>query len=458
MARKPPTDPKTRFDLQQALDPLAAALKGAILRGQDDTTPGSQTPAKTEELPVSPLAPKEIPQMPDVSGATLATSALGVKYEGRPDLLTVQFDPPSTVAGVFTTSMTAAAPVLWCKDNLEQGGSARMLVVNAGNANAFTGKEGMKSCKAVASAAAKAAKCRQRDVFLASTGVVGEPLDPMPLVKALPKLSARKNSQGWDEAAAAMMTTDTFPKMATAQTEIDGVPVTINGIAKGSGMIAPDMATMLAFLVTDAALPAPVLQTLLILGVRDTFNTVTVDGDTSTNDAVMGFATHAARHDPVTRPGDRRLAKFRKAWHGVMQDLALQIVRDGEGATKLVKVCVAGAATAKGAQAVAKSIANSPLVKTAIAGEDANWGRIVMAAGKAGVSFDPEAMTIAIGGHPVATKGARHKNYDEDALSDYMKGEEIVIDVSLGSGVGAAHMWTCDLTHGYIDINADYRS
>jgi glutamate N-acetyltransferase/amino-acid N-acetyltransferase len=298
-------------------------------------------------------------------------------------------------------------------------------------------------------------------VFLASTGVIGEPLPKGKIEAALPKLWAAKSgdSAAWDKAARAIMTTDTYPKGATRTAKIGGVPVTINGIAKGSGMIAPDLGTMLSYIFTDAALPASVLQTLLVLGVRDTFNAITVDSDTSTSDMVLLFATgQGERHEKVERAGEPRLREFRAALHDLMGDLARQVICDGEGATKLVRVQVKGAASAKAARAIALSIANSPLVKTAIAGEDANWGRVIMAVGKAGEEADRDKLTIKFGGLPVARNGGRDSHYDEAKTSAYMKGKEIAIEVHVGIGEGEALIWTCDLTHGYIDINGSYRS
>ncbi len=460
---------KSRLDIQHALNPLASVLRGAALnRDRQPEPPKIPVPAKRAvrkktDPARSPLAPERLPDLPAIDGVDLATAATGIKYKGRPDLLIARFGPKTQAAGIFTQSTMAAAPVTWCRANLDrnQGAEAGLLVVNAGNANAFTGKAGHTAVKTVAAAGAKAGKCRQKNVFVASTGVIGEPLETDPIVKVLPGLCenpAAAGASAWADAAQAIMTTDTFPKAATATAEIDGVPVTINGIAKGSGMIAPDMATMLAFLFTDATLPGDVLQTLLLLGARDTFNTVTVDSDTSTNDTLMAFASGAAAHSEIRRAGDRRLQDFRTKWHGVMHDLALQIVRDGEGATKLVKIQVTGAENGRSATTIARSIAHSPLVKTAIAGEDANWGRVVMAVGKAGGTVDVEAMTIHIAGLPVAAHGARHPAYDEAGLSRAMKEQTIEISVDVGVGTGTATVWTCDLTHGYIAINADYRS
>ncbi len=414
----------------------------------------------------SPLAPKSFPNMPPLAGVELATAAGAVKYQGRNDLLAVRLAPGTTAAGVFTTSKTAAPPVDWCRSNLiakgadsPSGGMARLLVVNSGNANAFTGKAGMDAVKKCVSAGAKLVNGPQREVFVASTGVIGEALPAYKIVRKLPSMMRAAAEGGWKEAAAAIMTTDTFPKGATRTAEIDGQSVTINGIAKGSGMIAPDMATMLAFVFTDAAIPQDVLQTLLILSVRESFNAVTVDSDTSTNDTVLLFATgKGAKHEPITRAGDRRLRDFRDKLQEVMTDLACQLVRDGEGATKFITVRVAGAASAKAARTIAFAIANSPLVKTAAAGEDPNWGRIVMAVGKSGEEANRDKLAITIGGLPVAESGEVHAKYDEAATAAHMKQPEIEFAIDVGVGSGVATVWTCDLTHGYITINADYRS
>ncbi len=414
----------------------------------------------------SPLAPKSFPKMPPLEGVEFATTAAEIKYRGRDDLLAVRMAPGTTVAGVFTTSKTAAAPVDWCRSNLlekgasaSSGGTARLLVVNSGNANAFTGKAGMEAVKKSAAAGAKLVNSPQREVFIASTGVIGEPMPAYKVVRKLPGLMRQTNNSNWKAAASAIMTTDTFPKGVTRTAEIDGQKVTINGIAKGSGMIAPDMATMLAFVFTDAAIPQDVLQTLLILSVRDSFNAITVDSDTSTNDTVLLFATgRGAKHDPITRAGDRRLKDFRDKLQEVMTDLACQLVRDGEGATKFLTIRVAGAASAKAARAIAFAVANSPLVKTAAAGEDPNWGRIVMAVGKSGEEADRDKLEIKIGGLPVAERGEVHPKYDEVATAQKMKQPEIEFDIDVGVGTGMATVWTCDLTHGYISINADYRS
>lgn len=411
--------------------------------------------------PVSPMAPKEFPDMPRVEGVEVVTTKTGEKYKGRSDLTIFRLAPETSVAGVFTKSATAAAVVDWCRSNLGKPGAsiARLLVVNAGNANAFTGKDGRDAVRSVGAAAAEAYGFKQKEVFMASTGVIGQPLSYEKILPAFELTPRPITTKGWERAARAISTTDTFPKAAWREADIDGTKVTIAGIAKGSGMIAPDMATMLSFIFTDAKLPPEILATLLQFSVRDTFNSATVDGDTSTNDTVLLFATGQVEGQPeITRPADRRLRDFRDKLYDVMKDLAKQIVMDGEGAQKFVTVRVKGAATPGSARKIAQSIANSPLVKTAIAGEDANWGRIVMAVGKAGEPADRDRLGISFGPHLVAHKGQQHPDYDESIMSAYMKGNEIEITVDIGLGKGQARVWTCDLTHGYISINADYRS
>ncbi len=410
--------------------------------------------------PVSPLAPKTVPAMPPIEGVRLATAAAGIRYKGRTDVLLALFEPGATVAGVFTQSKCASAPVEWCRDQLKRR-SARALVVNSGNANAFTGKTGREACAFTARLAAKAAGCKPSDVFLASTGVIGEPLDARAFDGVMEGLVAGAKGSGWLDAAKAIMTTDTFPKVATARTSIGKATVTINGIAKGAGMIAPDMATMLAFVFTDAAIAAPVLQKLLKEAVVDTFNAVTIDGDTSTSDTLLVFATGAAaaRGAPrISRAADPRLAGFRKAFAMVLADLAEQVARDGEGARKLVEVTVEGAVSKVSARRIAMSIANSPLVKTAIAGEDANWGRVVMAVGKAGEPADRDKLSIWFNGIRVAHKGMRDPGYDEARVSAAMKDPRITLKVALGLGKGRDRVLTCDLTKDYVAINGDYRS
>ena len=415
-------------------------------------------PAKAAGHAVSPLAPKSYPSLPPLAGVRLSTGEAGVRYKNRTDLLLAVFSPGTQVAGVFTKSKTASAPVVWCKTSLA-GGSARALVVNSGNANAFTGQAGFDGSRQIAESAAAIVGCKPGEVFLASTGVIGEPLPAGRITKLLGTLAEEGAAGGWRAAAEAIMTTDTYPKLATAQAMIDGKRVTINGIAKGSGMIAPDMATMLSFVFTDANLPAPVLQELLSAGVKPSFNAITVDSDTSTSDTLLLFATgKGASHPAIAKASDKRLNEFRHALDKVLLNLALQVVRDGEGAQKLIRIDVTGAESDDSAKRIALSIANSPLVKTAIAGEDANWGRIVMAVGKAGEPADRDKLKISFGAQVVAEAGERSPKYNEAAATKAVKGREVEISVDIGIGKGASRVWTCDLTHGYIDINGSYRS
>jgi glutamate N-acetyltransferase/amino-acid N-acetyltransferase len=407
---------------------------------------------------ISPLAPKNVPDMPPIDGVRIATGAAGIKYAGRTDVLLALFDPGTTVAGVFTTSKCPSAPVEWCRARVKAG-KARALVVNSGNANAFTGKSGRAAAAFTAQLAAKASGCKVDEVFLASTGVIGEPLKASAFDDVMGKMVTDARPDDFLAAAKAIMTTDTFPKVATARARLGKVRVTINGVAKGAGMIAPDMATMLSFVFTDAPIAAPVLQRLLAEGVVDTFNAVTVDGDTSTSDTLLMFATGKAKGAPrVARAGDPKLKGFRKALHAVLADLSEQVARDGEGARKLVEITVEGAVSKSSARRIAMSIANSPLVKTAIAGEDANWGRVVMAVGKAGEPADRDRLAIWFGGIRVAHKGARDPGYDEAAVSAAMKKPEIALKVALGLGKGRDRVLTCDLTKEYVAINGDYRS
>jgi glutamate N-acetyltransferase/amino-acid N-acetyltransferase len=408
--------------------------------------------------PVSPLAPKTCPELAAIAGVQFATAQAGIKYKNRTDVLLVAFDEGTTAAGVLTRSKCSSAAVDWCRANLP-GGTARALVVNSGNANAFTGIKGRESVAITADYAAKAVGCAPEEVFLASTGVIGEPLDAGKFAGVLDTMAGRLADTPWMEPAKAIMTTDTFPKLAGATLEIDGAELNISGIAKGSGMIAPDMATMLSFVFTDAPIAAPVLQVLLARHVKTSFNAITVDSDTSTSDTLLAFATGKAKGiEPIESLDDPRAAVFGDALHDVLFDLAIQVVRDGEGATKQVAVNVEGAASDESAFRIAQSIANSPLVKTAIAGEDANWGRVVMAVGKAGEPADRDKLSIRFGDILVARNGERAPGYDEAATSAYMKGEELEITVGLGLGDGKATVYTCDLTHGYITINGDYRS
>lgn len=413
-----------------------------------------------KDVPVSPLAPKRQPKVPPVPGVRFATAEAGIKYKGRTDVWLALLDEGTQVAGVFTRSKCPSAPVDWCRENLKQG-SARAVVVNSGNANAFTGLKGRDSVALTAKIAAKAAGCKPEEVFIASTGVIGEPLDATKFEGVLQDCAKRVADGPWIDAAKAIMTTDTFPKALTRKAKIDGHEVVLAGIAKGAGMIAPDMATMLSFVFTDAPIAAPVLQALLSKGVKGSFNAVTVDSDTSTSDTLMLFATGkaAARGVPaITEIGDARLSGFKRALNSLLLELAHLVCKDGEGARKFVEVRVAGAASSRSAKRVALSIANSPLVKTAIAGEDANWGRVVMAVGKAGEPADRDTLDISFGEITVAQQGARAPSYDEAAVSDYMKGEHIVITADLGIGRGKSVVWTCDLTKAYVEINGDYRS
>jgi glutamate N-acetyltransferase/amino-acid N-acetyltransferase len=405
---------------------------------------------------VSPLA-VPLPALPPLAGVRLGAIAAGIRYKGRNDVVMAELASGTTVAGVFTSSKCPGAPVDWCREMLP-GGKARVVVINAGNANVFTGKAGADACKATAAAAAKIAGCPVKQVFLSSTGVIGEVLPHEKLTAALPALHADLSEAGWEAAARGIMTTDTFPKGVTRTALIGGKEVRINGIAKGSGMIAPDMATMLCFIFTDAKIPAPALQKMLSKGVAGTFNATTVDSDTSTSDTVLLFATGQAKHPKVADEGGKELGDFARALNEVLLDLALQVVRDGEGAQKLIRIDVTGATSAKSAKRIAMTIANSPLVKTAIAGEDANWGRIVMAVGKAGEPADRDKISVGVGGTWMARDGGVVPGYDETPVVAHMKGQEVDIAVDIGLGRGKATVWTCDLTHGYIDINGSYRS
>jgi glutamate N-acetyltransferase/amino-acid N-acetyltransferase len=411
-------------------------------------------------MAVSPLAPSKFPEMPEIAGVRMATAAAGIRYNGRTDVLLALFEKGTAVAGVFTKSKCPSAAVDWCRDKIEAG-KARALVVNSGNANAFTGRTGREATRYTAASAAKAANCKPGEVFLASTGVIGEPLNARAFDGVMDDLVAAAKPGNFEAAARAIMTTDTFPKGAAATATLGPATVTICGIVKGAGMIAPDMATLLSFVFTDAPIAAPALQALLTKGVVGSFNAVTIDGDTSTSDTLLAFATGAAaaRGAPsISRAGDPRLKEFAKALDAVLKSLAEQVARDGEGARKLVEVIVEGAASAKSARRIAMSIANSPLVKTAIAGEDANWGRVVMAVGKAGEPADRDRLSIWFNGVRVAHKGMRDPNYDEVAVSGEMKKQVIELKVGLGIGHGRDRVLTCDLTKDYVAINGDYRS
>ncbi len=409
---------------------------------------------------VSPLKPAHLPQMPEIAGVRLATAAAGIRYAGRTDVLLVALDKPTSVAGVFTRSKCPSAPVEWCRARIG-GGRARALVVNSGNANAFTGKTGRAATRITADLAAEAVGCRPAEVFLASTGVIGEPIDAGKFAGVMHDLAAGAAPDRWIEAAEAIGTTDTFPKLATATARLGGAEVKVNGIAKGAGMIAPDMATLLAFVFTDAPIAADALQALIARSVVDSFNAITIDSDTSTSDTLLAFATGtaaAAGAAAIVRANDRRLRPFRLALDQVLGSLAEQVARDGEGASKLIEIVVEGAVSKRSARRIALAIANSPLVKTAVGGGDANWGRVVMAVGKAGEPADRDRLSIWFGDIRVAHKGARDPGYAEREVSTYMQRREIKIRVGLGLGTGRDRVLTCDLTKEYVAINGDYRS
>ena len=428
--------------------------------GDTERLPRQEKPEIKMSTAVSPLAPTDVPDMPEIAGVKLATAAAGIRYKGRTDVLLAVMDKGTTVAGVFTKSKCPSAPVEWCRAKLGRG-SARALVVNSGNANAFTGKTGKQSTALTAQIAAKAVGCSTNEIFLASTGVIGEPLDATKFDGVLATLAEAAQPGDWMSAAKAIMTTDTFPKVATATVKLGKAKVTINGMAKGAGMIMPDMATMLSFVFTDAPLSSAVLQSLLKSGVEDTFNAVTIDGDTSTSDTLLAFATGSAAANgapKISRASDPRLKAFTKAFREVLADLSEQVARDGEGARKLVEIIVEGATTKASARKIAMSVANSPLVKTAIAGEDANWGRVVMAVGKAGEPANRDKLSISFNGIRVAKSGARDPSYNEQEVSNAMKNPKVQIKVSLGLGKGRDRVLTCDLTKEYVAINGDYRS
>ncbi len=412
---------------------------------------------------ISPLAPAGgFPALPPVSGVRFATVEAGVRYSGREDVALIEIAAGSTIAGVFTRSATRAAPVLWCEENLRQKAGAPeqgfAILVNAGNANAFTGDNGRKSVERCAEATAEALDIPLRHVFLSSTGVIGERLEDDRIRARLSDLTSTLREDAIESAARAIMTTDTFPKGASILLEIDGQPITLTGIAKGSGMIAPDMATMLVYIFTDAPISASLLQNLVSEANGTTFNCITVDSDTSTSDTLIVAATGRAKINPLTSHSDPRRQAFAGALHTLMKDLAHLVVRDGEGATKFVEINISGAASDASAHIIGKAIADSPLVKTALAGEDPNWGRIVMAVGKSGQPADRDALGISFGPIKVAENGWVSPSYVEEEASAYMKNAELQIGVDLGIGEGSATIWTCDLTHQYIAINADYRS
>jgi glutamate N-acetyltransferase/amino-acid N-acetyltransferase len=405
----------------------------------------------------SPLAPESFPAIPPIAGVRLAACAAGIRYRDRLDLALVELAPGTTVGGVFTRNLVPGHPIAWCRAILPRG-QARALLVNAGNANVLVGPAGDAAVRTEAEAVAGLLGAEREAVFVASTGVIGEPLPVARITAALPGLVEGLRPDRWQEVADAIRTTDTFAKGSLAQARIGDAQVTIAGIAKGSGMIQPDMATMLGYLFTDATLPAPLLQALVRTANRRSFRAITVDSDTSTSDMLLAFATGQAAHPVPGDLDDPLLAEFRAAFERVAVDLAQQVVRDGEGAGKLITIRVEGAIDDNSARRIGLSIANSPLVKTAIAGEDANWGRIVMAIGKAGEPIEVAQLGVRIGGQPVARAGRRVDALDEAPIKAHLQGRVIAIEVAVGAGPGRATVWTCDLTHGYISINADYRS
>ena len=409
----------------------------------------------------SPFAPKHFPKLPPLAGFTMATAEAGVRYQGRTDLWVLRGQTGTQVAGVFTKNLCPGAPVDWSRQALKTDAGSddpRLVIVNSGTANVFAGQKGRDAVIETAEGAAKIFGAKPEAVFLASTGVIGEPLDASKVTSQFPQMAQSLHADGWEAAARAIMTTDTYAKGSSRTATIDGALVTINGIVKGSGMIAPDMATMLGYIATDAKIDAAALQDMLSSLTESSFNAITVDSDTSTSDTVMLLASGAADHDVIARADDPRAAGFVDALRDVMLDLALQVVKDGEGASKFVTITVSGAVSDLSAKRIGLSIANSPLVKTAIAGEDANWGRIVMAVGKAGEPAERDKLTVALGPHTLAQRGQLADGYREEDGAEYMKREEIALSVDIGLGDGAATVWTCDFTHGYIDINADYRS
>ncbi|HEX2841937.1 bifunctional glutamate N-acetyltransferase/amino-acid acetyltransferase ArgJ [Hyphomicrobium sp.] len=408
----------------------------------------------------SPFAPETLAHLEPIAGVRFATAEAGIRYKGRTDLMVAVLDEGTSVAGVFTQSKTASAPVLACRKHLKKG-AARLLIVNSGNANAFTGKKGREAVDITVEVGAKAANAERHEVFVASTGVIGEPLEASKFAHLIEGLVADAEPDSFEAAARAIMTTDTYPKVATRKALIGDVEVTINGFCKGAGMIAPDMATMLCFIFTDAHIAPKPLQDLLSEHVETTFNAMTVDGDTSTSDTCLLFATgdaSARGQPPITKAGSKKLKAFSEALHDLMKDLAIQVAKDGEGLSKFVTFIVEGAESEAAARRIALSCANSPILKTAIAGEDPNWGRVVMAVGKSGEAADRDRLSIWFGEHCVARDGERAHEYDEATAASYMKNREIVIRIDVGVGKASSHVWTCDLTHDYVSINADYRS
>ena len=456
--------------LKAALAATEAAGKSAAAKSKAVETAAPESASVDAPAPktkkahaISPFAPERFPAMAPVPGVRLAGAAAGVRYKGRLDVMLAVAEAGSAVAGVFTTSKTRSAPVLWCQQALSrrsaEGGAGQVaILVNSGNSNAFTGAAGARSVSAAVDSVAQALGVGREDVLMASTGVIGEPLPHERIINVIDALVAGLDGRAWEPATRAIMTTDTYPKGYSARFEIDGVPVTISGFAKGSGMIAPDMATMLAFVFTDANIDSATLQAILSSATLRSFNAITVDGDTSTSDTLIAVASRKAPHAPIVSAASAAGAAFAAAFETALRDLALQVVKDGEGAQKLVEIRVTGAEDEQAARTIGMAIANSPLVKTAIAGEDPNWGRVVMAVGKSGEAADRDRLSIWFGDILVAENGAISPTYKEDDGAAYMKGRELTMRVDVGVGDGSAAVWTCDLTHAYIDINADYRS
>ena len=406
---------------------------------------------------ISPLAPKSYAQMPEINGVKLGAAECGIKYNNRADVMVAELAKGTVAAGVFTKSRTASANIRWGKDAIKSG-KGRVLVVNSGNANAFNGKCGDDSVLRIVDACSMLWNCTQEEVFPSATGVIGQPLPDEKITSALSNIKSKLSADAWIDAAKAIMTTDTYPKLATRTAKIGGVEVKINGIAKGSGMIAPDMATMLSYVFTDAAISHDALQEMLCASVENSFNSITVDSDTSTSDTLLVFATGKAGNEKITYADDAGAKDFREKLDSLLLELAHLIVRDGEGATKFIDIKITGAEHKKAAKVIGMAIANSPLVKTAIAGEDANWGRIVMAVGKSGEEAYRDKMSVWVGGINIVKDGQLNKNYIEADVSTHMRGQNINIEVYVGAGDASHTVWTCDLTYDYIRINADYRS
>jgi glutamate N-acetyltransferase/amino-acid N-acetyltransferase len=448
-------------ELQRQQVAIAAEIADLEAAAGKSAAPGGKSA-------VSPFAPDRFPALPPIAGLRLSSGAAGVRYKNRADVMLVELAPGSVIAGTFTRSETRSAPVLWCQERVtalaaKPSGNTLAIVVNSGNANAFTGRHGREAVEAVMNTAGKVLGTPAGNVFMASTGVIGEPLPAERVTAKLAELSAALSPDGLEGAARAIMTTDTFPKGASAAVDLDGVPVTISGFAKGSGMIAPDMGTMLVFIFTDVAIEQAVLQAAVSDLTDESFNSITVDSDTSTSDTLLVGATGQARSAkadmaPITSRSDPRYRAFHDVLGEVMRDLAIQVVKDGEGASKIIAITVTGAKSSRAARKIGLSIANSPLVKTAIAGEDPNWGRVVMAVGKSGEAADRDKLSIRFGDILVAENGWVSPAYSEELGAAYMKRAELEIAVDVGVGAGRATVWTCDLTHGYIEINADYRS